>query len=113
MDKHLHFILAAALTGFLTLAATPLSAADLSQAKAQGWVGEQLDGYLGLVNANAPPDVKSLVDSINSQRHAEYERIARKNGVSPSEVGRLTAQKVIGQTPAGQYVQTPSGWSKR
>lgn len=113
MDNRAHHILAAGFAVFLTLAAPPLAAADLAQAKARGWVGEQLDGYLGLVNGNAPADVKSLIDDINNQRREEYERIARKNGVSPNEVARLTAKKVIGLTPPGQYVQTPSGWRQR
>jgi uncharacterized protein YdbL (DUF1318 family) len=92
---------------------SPLPAADLAQAKAAGLVGEQLDGYLGLVQANAPADVKAMVNSINRQRRAEYERIAKQNGVSVDQVARLAAQKVIQQAAPGHYVQTPSGWQRR
>ncbi len=97
----------------LWLNTTPASAADLAQAKAAGLVGEQLNGLLGVVQADAPADVKAMVNSINTQRQAEYQRIAAKNGVSTDEVARLTAQKVIGQAAPGHYVQTPSGWQKR
>lgn len=112
MNQRAHRIVTACLA-ILMLLALPLSAADLAQAKAQGWVGEQMNGYLGLVRSDAPADVKSLVAAINHQRRAEYERIARKNGVSSEDVARLAAQKVISQTPPGQYVQTPSGWQRR
>jgi uncharacterized protein YdbL (DUF1318 family) len=97
----------------LWLAATPAAAANLAQAKAAGQVGELMSGYLGLVDSNAPADVKALVTSINAQRRAEYQRIAAKNGVPADEVAKLTAQKVIGQAAAGHYVQTPSGWKRR
>lgn len=95
------------------LVAMPAAAADLAQAKAAGLVGEQLNGLLGLVRADAPDDVKALVASINAQRQAEYQRIAAKNGVAADEVARLTGQKVINQAAPGQFVQTPSGWQRR
>ncbi len=95
------------------LAAMPATAADLAQAKASGMVGEQMNGLLGLVQPDAPDEVKALVNSVNAQRQAEYQRIAAKNGVSVDEVAKLTAQKVIGQTASGQFVQTPSGWQQR
>lgn len=97
----------------LALSATPASAADLGQAKAAGYVGEQVDGYLGLVRPDAPGDVKALVQDVNRKRRAEYEQIAGKNGVAVDQVARLTAEKVIRQAAPGHYVQTPSGWKKR
>lgn len=102
----------AALLG-LCLLALPARAADLAQAKAAGLVGEQLNGLLGLVKPDAPADVQALVKNINAARLAEYQRIAAKNGVNPDEVAKLTAQKVIGQAPAGQFVETPAGWQQR
>lgn len=91
----------------------PASAMDLSQAKAAGLVGEQLDGYIGLVKPDATQEAKALVNNTNAQRRIEYERIAKKNGVNVEEVARLAARKVIEQSPPGQYVQTPSGWRRR
>jgi uncharacterized protein YdbL (DUF1318 family) len=102
-----------ALTFCLWFAAVPVNAADLGQAKAAGLVGELMNGYLGLVDGKASADVKAMVDSINAQRRAEYQRIAAKNAVPAEEVAKLTAQKVIGQAAPGHYVQTPSGWQKR
>ncbi|MGY6277457.1 YdbL family protein [Methylomonas sp. MgM2] len=91
----------------------PVSAASLAQAKAAGQVGELMNGYLGMVDPGAPSDVKAMVNSINAQRRAEYQRIANKNGVPVDEVAKMTAQKVINQAPRGHYVQTPSGWQRR
>jgi uncharacterized protein YdbL (DUF1318 family) len=104
---------AASIIVALSFILIPVLAADLAQAKAAGLIGEQLDGYLGVVRPDAPSDVKALVNSINSQRRAEYERIAKKNGVSVDEVARITGQKVIQQAAPGHYVQTPSGWQRR
>lgn len=111
-SKHVMLTLSALFLG-LWFAAMPAAAADLGQAKAAGQVGELMNGYLGLVDGNAPGDVKAMVNSINAQRLAEYRRIAAKNGVPAEEVARLTAQKVINQTAPGQFVQTPSGWQRR
>lgn len=111
-DKNLKLILATLFLG-LWLTAMPIAAADLAQAKSAGFVGELMNGLLGLVRPDAPDDVQALVKSINVQRQAEYQRIANKNGVPVEEVARLTAQKVIGQAAPGQFVETPSGWQKR
>lgn len=95
------------------LAPVPVGADDLAQAKAAGLVGEQLDGYLGVVRPDTSSNIRALVSSINRQRRSEYERIAAKHGVSTEQVAQIAAQKLIQQTPAGQYVQTPSGWQRR
>ncbi|GAB6141635.1 YdbL family protein [Methylosoma difficile] len=97
----------------LVLVALPIAAADLNQAKSAGLVGEQISGFLGLVKMDAPADVKAMVDSINAQRLAEYQRIANKNGVTSDTVAKLAAQKIIAKTPAGQFVNTGSGWQQR
>lgn len=112
MNKHKN-LSAAVLALILSMALAPVSSADLAQAKAAGLVGEQMDGYLGVVQPNAPADVRAMVDGINRERRNAYEAIAQKNGVSVDDVARVTAQKVIGQAAPGQYVQTPSGWQRR
>ncbi|OAH98946.1 hypothetical protein A1353_21455 [Methylomonas methanica] len=111
-NKNLLSILPSLFLG-LCLVALPVNAADLAQAKSAGLVGEQMNGFLGLVKADASAEIQELVKSINAQRLTEYQRIAAKNGVPVEEVGRLTAQKVIGQAAPGQFVETPSGWTQR
>lgn len=96
----------------LCVAGLALSA-DLGQAKSQGLVGERLDGYLQLMNPGAPQDVKKMVESINAQRRAAYADIAKRNNISPAEVGKLTAPKAIASSPPGTPVQTGSGWTRK
>ena len=70
----------------LLLSAAAAHGADLAQAKAAGMVGERADGYLGLVQENAPADVVALVKDVNSKRRDEYRRIAESNDLSLEEV---------------------------
>jgi hypothetical protein len=87
-------------------------ALDLQSAKAQGYVGEQANGYIGVVN-NAP-GVSALVSDINSRRKAEYQKIAQRNGTSLEIVEALAGKKAIQKTPANQYVRDPSGnWIRK
>ncbi len=100
--------LAVLLLGFSSLAL----ALDLDTAKAQGLVGEQPDGYLGVVQAT--PAAVELAADINAQRRAAYERIARDNGIPVSQVAALAGQKAIDRTPRGGYVKTPGGqWVRK
>ena len=95
------------------LGATSAWSADLHQAKAAGQIGEQPNGYLGVVG-NAPPDVQALVSNINQQRRAAYQNIAQKNGTSLQAVEVLAGKQAIDKTPPGQYIRTPSGqWIKK
>jgi uncharacterized protein len=96
--------LAVASVLFLLVAAPSAWAGALDAAKAAGQVGERPDGYLGLVDSNAPPAVKQLVDSVNAKRKAEYTRIAKQNGTAVDAVAALAGAKLIERTPPGQYV---------
>ncbi|WP_415232045.1 YdbL family protein [Psychromonas sp.] len=82
-------------------------AIELSDAKQQGLVGEQMDGLLGVIEAS--PEVKELVNSINTQRLAVYKQIAEKNAMSIDQVSVLAGEKAIKKTPKGQYIQNTVG----
>lgn len=89
-------------------------AADLTTAKSQGWIGEQNDGYLGVVKGNAPADVKSLVADVNRQRKSQFAQIAAKNGITEAEAAKVFAREAATRTAAGNYIQTPAGaWVKK
>ena len=103
-------------TGFLAVLLLTISplvmALDLDSAKAQGLVGEQPDGYLGVVQAT--PDAVALAADINAKRKSAYEGIARQNGATLAQVGALTGQKVIEKAPAGTFIKAPNGqWMKK
>ena len=87
--------------------------AELNQAKSAGHVGERADGYLGLVNQNAPADVVSLVKEVNNKRRAEYQRIASSNELTLEQVEALAGKKAIERTGAGGWIMTNGGWQQK
>lgn len=94
------------------LMATPARAQSLDDARARGLVGEQLNGYLGVVAAGS--GVEGLVTSINAQRRAHYEGIARDNGVPLAAVEQQAGQSLIGRAPAGTVVMNSAGaWVRK
>ncbi len=82
MSRHLKLILAAGI-GLGAVLGTTTAFAMLQDASAQlrasGQVGEQADGYLGLVGS-APAAVRAQVDSVNIKRRAYYTDLAAKRG---------------------------------
>jgi uncharacterized protein YdbL (DUF1318 family) len=96
------------------LAAAPAQAVSLDDAKSAGQVGERPDGYLGLVNQDAPEAVKQLVKSVNAKRRASYEGIAAKRGTSVEAVAALAGKKLIERAPPGEYIMDPDGnWKQK
>jgi uncharacterized protein YdbL (DUF1318 family) len=86
-------------------------AMTLQEAKAAGLLGEQTDGYVGIVSTNA--EANQIATSINAQRRAQYESIANRNGTSLDAVEALAGQTAINKTPGGQYINTGGGWQKK
>ena len=98
----------------LLLAVQGTFAADLTAAKEQGWVGEQSNGYLGLVKSNAPADLKALVADVNAQRNAQFRQIAAKNGIAEAEAAKVFAREAAERTLPGNYIQNPAGaWVRK
>jgi uncharacterized protein YdbL (DUF1318 family) len=96
----------------LALLAAPVSAVDLESAKRQGLVGEQPDGYLGVVRQT--PEAAELVRSVNQQRRQSYQELAKRNGVPVDSVATLAGQKLIGRAGSGEYVRDAAGqWQRR
>lgn len=98
----------------LSLAASPAIAQGMSldEAESRGLVGEQLDGYLGIVEA--APGVQALVNDINLKRRQLYRDIARKNGIPLSAVEKLAGKKAIEKSQPGEIVQNANGeWVRK
>ena len=51
-------------------------AITLQEAKSEGFVGEQRDGYVGIVNNSASAEIRTLLNDVNSQRRQRYQQIA-------------------------------------
>lgn len=84
------------------------------QLRASGVVGEQADGYLGLVGS-ASADVRAQMDSVNIQRRARYTELATQRGATIEEVAAATAcQLFASRVGPGQYYRLPDGvWRQR
>ncbi|MCA8890143.1 MAG: YdbL family protein, partial [Parvularculaceae bacterium] len=113
--KTMKTILAAAAAS-LALSASALAASPaVEAAKSQCLIGEQADGYLGIVDAGGVDEsLRREVKSINLQRKAAYADLAARNGVSIESAAALTAEKLLNTAPAGQCVRMPGGeWVKK
>ncbi len=85
--------------------------AALGSAKASGQLGEQPDGYLGVVQPSG--QAAAVAARINQARQAEYQRVASQNGIGLKAVESLAGQKAIARTPAGQYIQQGGRWVRK
>jgi uncharacterized protein YdbL (DUF1318 family) len=98
----------------LCLTALPAAAQSLDEAKAEGQVGERIDGYVGVVDANTPGDVRAMVDEVNAERKQKYAQIAAERGTSVEAVAQIAGQKLIARAPGGQYVLGADGqWRQK
>jgi uncharacterized protein YdbL (DUF1318 family) len=98
----------------LGLFALPVAAQSLDAAKAAGQIGERIDGYVGVVDASAPGDIKRLVDEVNAGREAKYAEIAAERGTSVQAVAQIAGQKLIERAPKGEYVMGADGrWRQK
>jgi uncharacterized protein len=84
-------------------------AQSLDQAKAQGLVGEKVDGYIAAVTANPSPEVQALIQTTNTGRRQAYEELARRNNIAVEQVGIVSAEKLQANARSGEYVQSASG----
>lgn len=82
----------------------------LAEAKQQGWLGEQSDGYLGLVTQEAPPTARALMQRVNTERTEIYASIAKKEGVSVVVVAARSGQRLIREAPPGAWIWEDGGW---
>jgi hypothetical protein len=92
--------------------AQPAWALDLDGAKRQGVLGEQGDGYVGVVKPS--PAAAELARDINEKRRQSYADLAKRNGVSADSVARLAGQKLIDRAGPGEYVRPGGGdWVRK
>lgn len=89
-------------------------AEDLAEAKSAGLLGERIDGFLGVVRADAPPETRALAQEINARRRAEYAVIAERQGVAPEVVAQLAGERLIERAGPGEWVLGADGqWQRR
>lgn len=102
----------AAITGLTSTAHAQRDPA-YAAARAEGKVGERLDGYLGIVGA-ATPELQRLVNDINIRRRAVYAEKAQENSATLEEYARTAGCQAISRTVPGEMYQAPDGsWKTR
>ena len=112
MTKVLMLASAMVLTG-LSAAAVAQRDPAYAAARAAGQVGEQPDGYLGVVGGGSA-ELRAVVNNINIQRKAAYTAKAQASGATVEQLAFTSGCNLIQQTSAGEKYQTPGGsWATR
>lgn len=105
----------AALSALGLVAAPALAQRDpaYAAARAAGKIGEQPDGYVGIVGA-ADKTLQDLVNDINIKRRAVYTEKAKENNAT-LEAYALTAgcQAIARTTPGEKYMAPDGSWQTR
>ena len=118
MSRRLKLILAAGLATALVAGGAGVAYAFQADAaaelRASGQVGEQADGYLGIVGAGSGA-LRQQVDAVNIKRRAYYTDLAGKRGAKIEEVAATTACELFRtKVGPGQYYRLPDGvWRQR
>ncbi|MCA6062401.1 YdbL family protein [Thalassolituus marinus] len=88
-------------------------ALELDAAKQMGLVGEQMNGYLGLV-ASSNSEAAALVVEINQQRKLKYQEIAAKQNTALANIEKIAGEKLTAKAAAaGEYHQSSAGsWNR-
>lgn len=96
------------------LSPLPIGAAlaqSLDELRASGVVGERFDGLLVARQSGAP---QGVIDSVNAKRSTIYADRAKQQGVPPDQVGRVYAQQIMQQAPAGTWFLDEAGnWRQK
>ncbi|MFY8210524.1 MAG: YdbL family protein [Caulobacter sp.] len=97
----------------LAMAQSAAAKATVDAAKTAGTVGEQADGYLGIVSGGDAA-LRAAVTEINTGRAAAYKDIAAKTGATPEAAGQATAKQLYARLAPGQYWKPlDGGWIKK
>lgn len=85
---------------------------EYAAARSSGEVGEQTDGYLGVVG-NQAPAIRAMVQDINNMRRAVYTKAATGKSTI-EEFAFASACRLILETKPGEKYQAPDGsWKTR
>ena len=118
MNRRIKLILAAGIGLAAVVGGTGAAYAMFQDAsaslRATGKVGEQADGYLGVVGS-ADAALRAQVDAVNIKRRAYYTDLAGKRGAKIEEVAATTACELFrSKVGPGQYYRLPDGiWRQR
>ncbi len=107
-------LLAVGAVATTAMAQTSEQKAMIDAAKAQGTVGEQADGYVG-VRTSASPELRAAIEATNSGRRGVYARSAAEAGTTTEIAGaRMFETQLLGRVSSGQWYRNAAGqWVQR
>lgn len=86
---------------------------EYAAARAAGQVGEQQDGYLGVVGSQSPT-VTAIVRDLNNKRRQVYTEGAAASKSTVQEYATATACRLLAETQPGEKYQGLDGsWQTR
>lgn len=106
------FGLSAALAATLVAPAFAQRDPAYQAARQAGLVGEQPDGYLGIVGTPTP-ELQAMINNINIQRKRQYTQQAAASS-TVEQMAFVTGCNLISRTVAGEKYKAPDGrWLTR
>lgn len=82
-------------------------------ARTAGQIGEQPDGYLGVVGAGSA-ELRAMVNNINIQRKAAYTQQSAQSGSTVDQFAVTSGCNLIARTVPGEKYKAPDGsWKTR
>ena len=118
MNRRTKLILAAGIAVAAAVGGTSVAFAMFQDAsaslRASGKVGEQADGYLGIVGS-ADASLRAQVDAVNIKRRAYYTELAARRSAKIEEVAAAAACEIFSsRIGSGQYFRLADGvWRQR
>jgi uncharacterized protein YdbL (DUF1318 family) len=89
------------------------SAKLLDAPRIAGLVGERYDGY-AVAHGKVSADVAALIDKVNAERRAVYEKRAAADHVPVDAVQQIYAQQIRQSAPVGTWFLGANGqWSQK
>jgi uncharacterized protein YdbL (DUF1318 family) len=89
-------------------------AIDISDAQAQGLIGEANTGYIAAVESPASAEVRALIADVNAKRKAQFDATAKKTGTKTDQVAYRFYELAVQKTAPGGYYQDSGGrWKKK
>ncbi|MEK7265581.1 MAG: YdbL family protein [Pseudomonadota bacterium] len=104
-----------AIAAIASIAAAHAAPPIIEAAKAKCIVGEQADGYLGVIDPVAADEaLKREVRSVNQLRKARFADLAAQNGITIEDAAAIAGKRLVESATSGQCVRMPDGsWAKQ
>ncbi len=84
----------------ISLSFSAAYALSLQEAREQGLLRENPDGYVSVVKSSG--DASALAAQVNAQRKTEYRRISKENGQPVDVVAKIAAGEIANKLSSGK-----------